>query len=380
MCCNVSCVHVYRNRTRTRHVRPPRISVESHHVSAVPADLHGVTVQPSSSTVSQSSAADATDNFIASQANQISQLTREVLELRQQIHSLSEQLRLTTRFSYASISTQPEVVLQFTGLSVDAFQVLVCMASKLQPINYYLGGKVVSLGVADQILMGLMKLKRNYTHVDLAMRFGISSATVKNVVLTWISVLHEMLFDGLLGAVGIPSQLKNQSSLPSSFSSFSNCRIVVDCTEVQIAVPRNSMSKQNSTWSHYKQRNTFKGLIGVAPNACITFVSKLYPGSTSDKQIVQHCGVLQQLNSGDLILADKGFVIQDIVPPGVFVNVPPFLLKSQFTPQEVMCTKRIARARIHVQRAIERIKGFQILRHIPVHFRPWASKIFQLCA
>jgi len=32
-----------------------------------------------------------------------------------------------------------------------------------------------------------------------------------------------------------------------------------------------------------------------------------------------------------MVLADKGFVIQDLMSAGVSVNVPPFLVPSQFT-------------------------------------------------
>jgi len=40
----------------------------------------------------------------------------------------------------------------------------------------------------------------------------------------------------------------------------------------------------------------------------ITFVSDPYPGSTSDKDIVSHCGLVEKLHRGDLVLADKGFL------------------------------------------------------------------------
>ena len=60
--------------------------------------------------------------------------------------------------------------------------------------------------------------------------------------------------------------------------------------------------------------NSFKTLIGVASNAVITHVRKLFPGSTPDKATVE--------KSGDLILANKGFLIADIVPTGMSVNIP----------------------------------------------------------
>ena len=77
--------------------------------------------------------------------------------------------------------------------------------------------------------------------------------------------------------------------------------------------------------------HSFKVIVGVAPNAVITYVSKLYPGSISDKAIVQESGLLNHLTPGDLVLADKGFLIQDIVPCGVSVNIPPFLKNGTFT-------------------------------------------------
>ena len=52
----------------------------------------------------------------------------------------------------------------------------------------------------------------------------------------------------------------------------------------------------------------------------LTYVSKLYPGSASEKSIVQESGILTQFVAGDLILADKGFLIQDIVPNGVSLS------------------------------------------------------------
>ena len=58
------------------------------------------------------------------------------------------------------------------------------------------------------------------------------------------------------------------------------------------------------------------------------------------------------------MLADKGFTIQDIMPPGVVPNLSPFLVGGQFTEQQVKFTTKIARARVHVERSIERIKNY----------------------
>lgn len=80
------------------------------------------------------------------------------------------------------------------------------------------------------------------------------------------------------------------------------------------------MRTQRLTYSNYKHCNTFKGLLGVAPNGVVTYARDLYVGSTSDKKIVNDSGILQMLEAGDLILADKGFLIQNILLAGVSLN------------------------------------------------------------
>lgn len=122
--------------------------------------------------------------------------------------------------------------------------------------------------------------------------------------------------------------------------------------------------------------NTFF-FLGVAPNGVITFVSNLFPVSTSDKNIVQNCGILNQLEAGDLILADKGFLIRDILPPGVALNILPFLTSAQFTPEQVRQTECIARARIYVEREIRTKKVFKILNFFPTKLTPYAQEVFQ---
>ena len=99
----------------------------------------------------------------------------------------------------------------------------------------------------------------------------------------------------------------------------------------------------------------------------------------SDKNIVIHSGILNHLQAGDLILADKGFLLSDILPQGVSINIPPFLHHGQLTADECILTRKIARARIHVERAIQRLKSYRILQLIPHHLGQHATKIFQLC-
>jgi len=55
-------------------------------------------------------------------------------------------------------------------------------------------------------------------------------------------------------------------------------------------------------------------------------------------------------------------------------------MTPQFMPSEVIRTKNIARARIHVERVMVRLKNFKILAHIPNTLYTRASFVNQLFA
>nr|XP_022304661.1 uncharacterized protein LOC111111805 [Crassostrea virginica] len=272
-----------------------------------------------------------------------------------------------------------EKMLLYTSFPADVFSVIVQILKRMAPFKYYAGWEVTCFSLEDQLLICLMKLPLNYRDLDLAVRFGTSRSTTSNIVNTFISALHEIFFDGVLKAVGIPSQLKCKGSMPKSFADFTSARIAMDATEITQDIPSN-MNSQSLTYSNYKSRHTVKAVTCVAPNGALVYTSDLYPGSTSDAAIVEHCKVLDQLQPGDLILADKGFNIYDKLPAGVSLNIPPFLSsKSHFTKEEAKLCYKIGRSRIHVERANERIKNYEILNHVPAQYRHLTTKIFQLC-
>ncbi|KAK5648114.1 hypothetical protein RI129_003006 [Pyrocoelia pectoralis] len=308
----------------------------------------------------------------------VAPLEAENYFLKQELDNATTRLsNLSLRFSFEYIKNNDAHVLMYTGIPTSALYLILYETMEKFSLKYYSKWQVKLLPNIDQMLMTLMKLRLNLPHEDLAMRFNCSTSTVTTIVMTWIYALHEVLFNQLMSK--IPSRKCNQACLSSAFANFRNCRIVLDCTEIYSVKPSN-MEKQRLTYSSYKHRNTWKVLVGVAPNGVITYVSKAYPGSTSDKKIVEHSRVLEEMCCGDLILVDKGFLIKDLLPQGVHLNIPPFLTTPQFTEAQVYETRQIAKARIHVERAIRRIKCYNILQIIPQHYMSQISVIFQLCA
>ncbi|XP_033961151.1 uncharacterized protein [Pseudochaenichthys georgianus] len=280
---------------------------------------------------------------------------------------------------YSAAGLPDDVIRMETGLPDQAmFKRVAGLVERFEgSIVYFAGWKVEGILLADQVFMAMMKIRQNYPHLHLAQLFHCSTATERNVVNTMVHLLHRLLFKKMMSTV--PSRQKKQNSMPAAFqSSAFNCRMIVDCTDIHVAAP-SQMDQAKLMYSTYRGMHSFKVLISVAPNGVINFCSQLFPGSVSDKAIMQHSGILEHLVAGDLILADKGFLISDIVPAGVNVNIPPFLNKGKFTESEVIATREIAKNRIHVERANARIKEFKILDLIPCHLRNTANVLVQLC-
>ncbi|KAB0805322.1 hypothetical protein PPYR_02292 [Photinus pyralis] len=107
-------------------------------------------------------------------------------------------------------------------------------------------------------------------------------------------------------------------------------------------------------FSHYKHHHTIKYFIGISPQGSVMFISKAFTGRSSDKFITENSGFLKNLLPGDLILADRGFLIKDSVNLCMAeVQMPAFLKgKKQLHPKEVEDTRKLANVRIHVERVI----------------------------
>jgi len=209
-------------------------------------------------------------------------------------------------------------------------------------------GRPRSVRIIDEFFMVLMRLRLGLLYEDLAFRFRLSTTSCGRIVNKWIDFLYQRLSFLVLW----PSRDVIDENMPELFrKQFRNTRVVIDCTEIRTENP-SSLQLKSMMYSDYKSHTTWKSLIGISPNGHVTFVSDLYCGSVSDKQITKMSGLVELCEPGDAIMADKGFTIADMTTlQGVHLIIPPFKRKqTKFTRRDVLQTQVIANARIRVER------------------------------
>ena len=181
----------------------------------------------------------------------------------------------------------------------------------------------------EQMLMTLVRLKRKPSIVMLADLFDIAPGTASRIFITWILFLEKEL--SFLLYFPTLAELSD-IDCPKSLRQVENLRAIIDCTEFYIEKAFR-ISSQRATYSSYKSRNTFKLFISISPVPHINFVSNLYSGSMSDKELTKQCGFLELLNPDDVIMADKGFNVQDILAlKHVRLLAPPIMSKGKVCP------------------------------------------------
>ena len=249
-------------------------------------------------------------------------------------------------FDETYFANDDEKVRFYTGL--PAYDVLKTVYQNVSP---FVIRKSPTLSKFQECVLTLMKLKLNMPMHDLAYRFGISLPTVSRIFLAWMVVLDVRLAP----LIKWPDREDLWRTMPQCFQfSFGNkTTVIIDCFEVFIARPSNLMARAQ-TYSNYKSHNTVKILVGITPQESISFVSNARGGRTSDKYLTDNCGILKKLLPGDLVMADRGFTIQEsLMLHKAELAIPAFTKgKDQLDPVDVEQTRGIANVRIHVERVI----------------------------
>ncbi|XP_077557411.1 uncharacterized protein LOC144172641 isoform X1 [Haemaphysalis longicornis] len=250
------------------------------------------------------------------------------------------------------------------------------IANEFQAVRSKMSRRDFALAAEETVLLVLIKLYHNLSVSFLAFLFKLHRTTVSKLFKTSVCILAHILGD----AIFFPEDESLADNLTHYFKKYPRTKLILDCTEIPLQRPKDTTSRI-LTFSHYKRTYTGKLLVGCAPSGMIVFLSKCYGGKASDTFLTKESTVLSRCFQGDQVMVDKGFLIEKLCTErGVELVRPPFLQKKrQMSAYDASKTHEIARARVHVERAIQRLKAFKIFQgHFPVHLFPVLDDIVKL--
>uniref|UniRef100_A0A672JYG5 THAP-type domain-containing protein n=1 Tax=Sinocyclocheilus grahami TaxID=75366 RepID=A0A672JYG5_SINGR len=263
----------------------------------------------------------------------------EIEDLRKQL----EQAMVNSRFGLQRFAGSDEDIRFYTRM------IRVTSSKVTRETGLYV--KTRALPKINEFFLFMMHLSLGLKQKDLAHCFHVHQTTVSCIITTWVNFL--------LGSVQIwlPKE-RVREYLPEEFKNFRDTQVILDCTELRCQMP-SSLLLQSEVFSNYKSHCTFKALIGMAPHGAVTFVSGLYAGSISDRELFKQSGIIDVLTPDMAIMVDKGFLIDNLVP--CTIHRPAFVTKgTQMSAGELRHTQSVARLRVHVERLIWRVKEHKL--------------------
>ena len=289
------------------------------------------------------------------------------------------------RLSWKYVKKYPKIIKLYTGCPVAAaFDFTVNLVKpKHGKIQYFKGNEMETtkryqfspskplcqkkpgpkrqLGLANEFLLVLMSIRLDSPLEDLAFRFKISAGYASK----FFTTITIFLARELKPLIYWPAPEQTLSYKHPHFSGdFNKFEGIGDSTE-QWNQRSSNPKAQYQTYSIYKSHNTVKKLVICTKSGSISYISDAYAGSATDRFITEDNNIAARFTRGYSTLYDKGFNVQDLfLQCKVTARIPPFVRSErQLTPSEVAIGKRIARARIHTERVIGRLKEFRLLDH-----------------
>ena len=395
------------SKARNRTFTPPDCRQKSEEQNKFMTDKDGkgeseVAEQPSGDSVTEELESQIKDLDLEKSKDRgvEEELRKRVKELESENEYLEEGIqtsadKVAPNFSVENVKSNPKAFKFYTGLIdyvifkiifdsfVPALNNLIYHGTQNNPNNadspgYQKRGPKRIFTAEQEFFLVLVRLRLGLLEEDIAFRTGISTSHFSRIWITWLDFLHSKFRTYPIW----PSKAAVIRTMPKCFKEvYPTTRVTIDCTEIYVEKP-NSVRSQTATFSKYKHFNTAKGHIGITPAGSVSFVSDLFTGRTSDKVATRECGIYEFLESGDSVIADKGFDIEDDLPNSVSLNIPPFLRgKEYLTIKEETETRKIAAVRIHVEWAISRIKTLKILKSVfPISMGPEPNKIWVVCS
>ncbi|XP_055907160.1 uncharacterized protein LOC129942314 [Eupeodes corollae] len=284
---------------------------------------------------------------LADQLKESTEMYEQKLQQNEKgMKAMAGQLKVRN-MSITDFENNDSKVLYFTG--IPNFTTLSHLFDFLK--DYISSSPMKQINVFDAFMITLMKLRLDLPFTYLSFKYGVTIKTLSRI-------FHEnvIVFQAKLSAfVHWPEKNALKRNTPPYFKKAlgNNFTAIIDCFEVFTETPGDSLAK-SEVFSSYKHHSTLKYLIAISPAGAIIFVSKGYGGRCSDKTVVESCGFTSNIEEGDIILSDRGMLVNRvIVEKGAKLLMPAFRNgRDQMDADDLERTRNLAKIRVHVERVI----------------------------
>ena len=294
------------------------------------------------------------DKLLAVKANLIEKLKKKSLEASygKGRLTLNAIIRSTSSLTY------------YTGCKDKAF--INYLIEDLKSSDNYKHENNFDLKIEEQVFLVLMLLRRNYSMLDLAFRFRIDVQQAKAIATSVIDALHNIHYCKTLEGTPFPPAPPKES-VHEEFKNLPDCRIILVKCQMECRLEDGITKVMHRCF------------VGVSPSKRIIYISKLFSEEDTFREMVLGSDVLDYTRSGDVLIAEEGHNIADVLPEGVYINCSPFL--DDKIKDDKLYAIEFAKARFLIKRStMNYIKKYFILNSLPEFLNSRKTQIWQLCA
>jgi|SRR5262245_3032482 len=280
-------------------------------------------------------------------------------------------------FRREHLSKHPSVFRSMTGLTVDAFDLMLpdLLAAFAADRRRRLdrpgrrralgGGDDFDLAVADQLLLTVVWLRHYPTQECLGYLFGVSDSTALRAVRRCLPLLEKCGKD----TMRLPDPGKGKRrDLPALLQQTPEVAVILDTFEQRTHRPQR---RQRAYYSGKKRAHTLKSQVAVAEDGRVVDVGESRPGPWADLKVFRRSGLAGRLaRAGVGALGDRAYLGSDGLVRGLRGATPRRKPRGRERPPEDRRYNRaFARRRIQVEHAIGRLRRFQALSAVNRHGR-----------
>lgn len=241
---------------------------------------------------------------------------------------------------------------------IHSVQLLDALAKSCDTVAPESNFKKFMLRTHDRIILTMMKIKLHISFSALAAIFDLTnSQTAANYFYDTVIVLAKVLKP----VVFWPDKEDILKNMPKSFNKFKSTRAILDAYEITVEKPK-CIRCRIRLYSQYKKNFTTKIMMVCTPSGFISLCGAAFGGRASDRVVTKATGVYELCYPGDALMVDKGFNIdEDCTANLINLIRPPFQRNKKYSRSESVQCAKIARARVHVERVIQRVREYGLM-------------------